>query len=415
MPSNPDPSNSGKFSRRVDPPTPSLWSGRPAEDAPAPPNLAGPHPPHDDTPTLSGDAIGSVAEPELDPRELARRLAKTAKEKAQARRAPPLEEPMRADDPRELARRLADEARRRLNPSSASPSVDPLPAPAPAPPAPPAAPAPSGRRRPVSADALPIFEDVVSKPEAPKPEAPKPEAPKPVVARAAPVPVAAAAALDEVPFPPPADDEPPSADPDPDPPPDLPKSFARGRSLAERAAPAKPRKGMSAAEALAAARLAEAEARSPAPERSATARRAPAPPPPAPAPPAPPAPAPTATAPAAAPAPAAARPAPRAPAANPAGTFAELFPGASVEAPILVTQLEVFRALWRAHRARAMHDQQLELVGTSSVLLDAAERGVRIAAARVTVGGQAWAAWIDVDRGVLLGAARPAEIYLAGL
>jgi hypothetical protein len=51
------------------------------------------------------------------------------------------------------------------------------------------------------------------------------------------------------------------------------------------------------------------------------------------------------------------------------------------------------------------------------VLVDAVDRVPqgRLYAARVTLGGDVWAAWVDADRGVLLGMARPAEVYLAGL
>lgn len=403
MPSNPDPSNSGKFSRPIDPPSLPPWS-RGAEERTPPPALApAPLPADDETPTLSENQFSAeelaavqaaVASPppapprSEDPRELARRLAAEAKQKALARKE---EEPMRTDDPRELARRLAEEAKRRLNPGLAAAPPDPEPsitawdAPRPEPDG-----GDPGGYEPVDEPSLPVFRQEVL----PSHDDPTTD------------PDAFGA----------ADDDAPGAayDPDPEPPPDLPTRFAApSRSLAERAAASAPKKsGMSAMEALAAARLAEAAEAAP--------RPAPKPrptPPPAPV---------AAQAPAPA-APAAAPPAPEpagataarhvrpTPPAEPASVFAELLPGASVEAPILVTQREVFRALWRAHRARAAHEHDLVLVATASVVLDAAERGASLAAARVTVAGVAWAAWVDLDRRVLLGVARPPEVYLAGL
>ncbi len=413
MPSNPDPSNSGKFSRPIDAPSLPPWSRAAEERTPQPALLPAPVPPEptdDETPTLSGDTFPvaevvaaevRAAEPSEDPRELARRLAQEAKQKALARKE---EEPMRTDDPRELARRLAEEAKRRLNPSAAPPPPAPDPEPSitawDQPVVSPDFATDPGEYDAVAEPSLPVFRDQVFPSGVDEPSVDEPSDGGPT---------------DGDGF-----DGPSSYDPDPEPPPDLPTQFARGRSLAERAAGTQPRQGMSAMEALAAARLAEAQAKKPAP----------APRPAAPAPPSRPAPAQSAVAQPAAAQPAAARPAAPQPAPSPqpaqrpravadpadaASVFAELLPGASVEPPIQVSQLDVFRALWRAHRARAQHDQVIELVATASVLLDAAERGAHLSAARVTMGGTTWAAWIDLDRRVLLGVAKPAEVYLAGL
>jgi hypothetical protein len=376
MPSNPDPSNSGKFSRPIDAPSLPPWS-RASEVAPQPQVLVPAPMPPDETPTLSGEAFPAAPESE-DPRELARRLAQEAKQKALARKGGSQEEPMRTDDPRDLARRLAEEAKRRLNPG-----LPPEPEPEPEP-------SVTSWDQPAAALDDPGFE---------RPDEPSmPVFSESVFPRGVTQPVHDAPTDDTDP------DPGPDADPDPEPPPDLPTTFARGRSLAERAAAVQPRTGLSAAEALAAARLAEMQAQAkpaarPAPAAAPSAHAAPAP-----------APRPAAPAPAPRPTPAAAAP----PSAPPAG-FADLLPGATIEPPIAVSQPEVFRALWRAHRARALHDRQLELVATASVLLDAADRGARIVAARATIGGRTWAVWLDADRGVLLGAAQPPEVYLAGL
>jgi hypothetical protein len=539
MPSNPDPSNSGKFAparfkpeaaasegerskagRPIDPPSLPPWS-RPPEpraDAPAraapapakppgrapiangrptvgasritpspvghslpPPLSRGPvavrsAPPGDeDTPTLEqleghGDPNGPTTEelppwelpvpqpgaPHVSPRELARRLAEDARKRAtpgpapeasprpptpapspsghealadgpvtekvsfvpaappqasapparQTTSPPPKEDPVRPDDPRELARRLAEEAKKRMaNPRSGEKSAAAFPVTDPEP--------TSWETRSPSAP-VPEFERITD----PGPAPYGLGAPEPTddTVHGGSGSAAADAQPDEEPYDPgaydpgaydPGPDEP--YDPDPEPPPDLPTQFAKGRSLAERAAPVKSAPvRMTASEALAAARLAEAEAE--AGQRARASR--PAPPPPKPA-------APVSVPPQqAAPALAASRaaaPAPSGRLPDASLVFAELLPQAQIEAPIPVTQLDVFRALWRAHRARATHDGALELVATSSVLLSAVEHGARLAAARVTVNGVTWATWVDLDRRVLLGAARPAEVYLAGL
>jgi hypothetical protein len=97
--------------------------------------------------------------------------------------------------------------------------------------------------------------------------------------------------------------------------------------------------------------------------------------------------------------------------------IAAALPNARADRPVPVSNADVFRALWLAHRARALHEGDLALVATASVLVEAVDRVTpgRLFAARVAAGGETWAAWIDADRGVLLGLARPAEVYLAGL
>jgi hypothetical protein len=269
-------------------------------------------------------------------------------------------------DPKDLARRLAEEAKKRLaRAAPAEPEPEPTP-PAPTPPM-----------------------------QAPKQEvAPMSEDPRELARRLA---EEAKRRLHETPAPVPHRNEPPAPPPVPEPPAPPP------RSLHERSAPSGGK--MSAAEALAAAREAERRQRE-------------APPPPAPEPEVRPAAARTMPPPDVTPAPAAPRSAPPSvPPSNLAAVVLELLPGASVEPPIPVTNVDVFRALWRAHRARALHENDLALVATASVLLDASERLAPgwLAAARVSFGGHAWAVWVDLERKALLGVAKPPEVYLAGL
>jgi len=180
------------------------------------------------------------------------------------------------------------------------------------------------------------------------------------------------------------------------------------KSLRDRA---QPKKKMSAAEALAAAMAAEAvaEPKKKAPQRAkAAAAAAPAPAPAAQAAPAP-APTPVASTPG--------RVVATSPAADPVAVIAGLLPGATIETPISVSNAAVFRALWQAHRARALHDKDYSRVATASVLLDAIDRvpAGQLAAAKVTIDDSTWAVWVDASRGTLLGVAAPAEVYMAGL
>jgi hypothetical protein len=133
---------------------------------------------------------------------------------------------------------------------------------------------------------------------------------------------------------------------------------------------------------------------------------------------------PRAAAPAAAPEPAPAPKKPKKPAApppaldadaaaGPLGAFQRLVPSAVLGPSIPVTRHEVFKALWRAHRARAQSDADLPLLATAVALLDAIDR-TAIVAVRAEIGDESWAVWLD-ETGRLLGAAQPADVYLAGL
>ncbi|MCA9489898.1 MAG: hypothetical protein KC621_08240 [Myxococcales bacterium] len=78
MPSNQDPSNSGKFSRPMDPPALPPWASQPPEP-PLPPLTPAPMP--DETPTLKGDAMPEVpTEPPADVAEAIAAAAEAAPE-----------------------------------------------------------------------------------------------------------------------------------------------------------------------------------------------------------------------------------------------------------------------------------------------------------------------------------------------
>src|SRR5690606_25349713 len=104
--------------------------------------------------------------------------------------------------------------------------------------------------------------------------------------------------------------------------------------------------------------------------------------------------------------------------ARAASLVATLLPGAKLEgAPIPVVQADVFRALWQAHRVRALHEKDWALVSTASVLVDAVDRVTpgHLFAVRVQLDGQPRAVWLDLERKALLGIVGTPEIYLAGL
>lgn len=113
-------------------------------------------------------------------------------------------------------------------------------------------------------------------------------------------------------------------------------------------------------------------------------------------------------------------PAPRAAAAGPtggvAGVVAEAFPGSTLQTTQPVTNAEVFRAVWRAHRNRAIHARDLALLASASVLLDAVDRVPRgsLVACSVQSGADRYAVWVDADRNALLAIASPPEVFLVG-
>lgn len=91
-------------------------------------------------------------------------------------------------------------------------------------------------------------------------------------------------------------------------------------------------------------------------------------------------------------------------------------PGSTVVSQAPVQQLEVARALWQSHLARAQREADPQLVTTAHVLLHAFETlpPGRLVAARATVRSQDWAFWVDVATERLVATAHPAEVYLAG-
>jgi hypothetical protein len=109
----------------------------------------------------------------------------------------------------------------------------------------------------------------------------------------------------------------------------------------------------------------------------------------------------------------------RQPAANrdPIAAVQAAIAGATVTSPVVIGRFEVFKALWRAHRARAHHEGNPVMAATASVLLDAADRVPpgSLIAVRISHAGREWAGWVDASRGVLLGVAEPADVYLAGI
>ncbi|MEZ4240227.1 MAG: hypothetical protein R3F59_29550 [Myxococcota bacterium] len=92
------------------------------------------------------------------------------------------------------------------------------------------------------------------------------------------------------------------------------------------------------------------------------------------------------------------------------------FSGARVGEGLPVLNAEMFATLWRSHRARAVHDGDFALAAAASALIDAADRLPEgaLAAGAATLNGEEWAVWVDLSRRVILAAARPAAVYLAG-
>jgi hypothetical protein len=94
-----------------------------------------------------------------------------------------------------------------------------------------------------------------------------------------------------------------------------------------------------------------------------------------------------------------------------------VLPSASVGQSTAVQSSAVLRALFQAHRARAVMTHDLALLSASSVLVDAADRvpAGRLHALRVGIAGADYAVFVDTDRGALLAVLAPPDLYLAGL
>jgi hypothetical protein len=87
--------------------------------------------------------------------------------------------------------------------------------------------------------------------------------------------------------------------------------------------------------------------------------------------------------------------------------------GVSIVGEVIpVSNAVVFKALWSAHLSRAAKDGDLGLAGTAATLLRSLDGG--LVAGRISASTGEWAAFVDQE-GRLVGAAQPADVYLAGL
>ncbi len=362
------------------------WGAPPADDTTTEGPV--PDPPRGETP-MEPQPLGKPPE---DPRELARRLAAEAKAKIAARATPP--PAPAAEDPRELAMRLAQEAKARTART----------------------PAPAARQE-ASEDPRELAKRLAAEAKArltPGPTATRDEDPRELAMRLAAEAKARANTADPAPsYTPPAQPNKASEAP----------TIRRAATSRSQAPPA-------GAQAMSAKEILEAALRgnTAPPEASPAPRATPAPtpqreqataPPPEPVQAAAPAPAPT-PAPAPPPAPeqvATPAPAPPTLGAPPAAVILDLLPGAAVEAPMPVERPDVFQAVWRAHRTRALHERDFAAVAMASVLIDAADRVPlgKLVGARVTLDGEPKAVFADLERRALLAVLSPAEVYLAGL
>lgn len=125
-------------------------------------------------------------------------------------------------------------------------------------------------------------------------------------------------------------------------------------------------------------------------------------------------------APPAAGAPAAARaatPAPAAPKANAGDVLARTLPGAEAIREIAISNTTVAKALWTAHRVRALGTHDLALVGAACTVLDALDRvpAGGLVVVEATVASQRVGVWVDVWRGAVIAITPQPEFTLAGL
>ena len=77
-----------------------------------------------------------------------------------------------------------------------------------------------------------------------------------------------------------------------------------------------------------------------------------------------------------------------------------------------IANTAVFTAVWSAHGSRARHDGDLHLAALAHTLTRAAAHST-VSAWRVVARDTAWAVWTD-ESGEVIGAASPADLYLAG-
>lgn len=306
--------------------------------------------------------------PAVDPRELARQLAAEAKRRIQQQEA----SSKPSEDPAALARRLAAEAKARIQAEEQASAPQETPA--------------ELARRLAAETRARIAKEAA---EAPPPE-PTPAPPEPV-ARAVP-------------------------EPEPAPEPARPRTSS---GLAARAPRSRaPQSAQQALEAL--------KESTPAPAPVRMTRRNPVPPeasvpPPEPAPkveraaPAP-SPSPVVSAP---PSPVVSVPPAPSPAVTPPylASLMALLPTASIERERPVLKHGVFKALWEAHQARAVKDNQLELAAAATVLLARIQQRSPgdIMGVQLTHQGTSWASFVDRTTGEVLALVPRPAIYLAGL
>ena len=335
------------------------WGAPPADDT----TTEGPVPdPPRGEPPMEPQPLGTPPE---DPRELARRLAAEAKAKIAARATPP--PAPAAEDPRKLAMRLAQEAKARTARTPAPASRQE------------ASEDPRELAKRLAAEAKARANTADPAPSYTPPTQPKKASEAPTIRRAA-------TSRSQAP---PAGAQAMSAK-------EILEAALRGNTAPPEASPA-PR-------ATPAPTPQREQATAPPPE-PVQAEPTPVAAPPAPSP--PPAPEPAATP----------APAPPTLGAPPAAVILDLLPGAAVEAPMPVERPDVFQAVWRAHRTRALHERDFAAVAMASVLIDAADRVPlgKLVGARVTLDGEPKAVFADLERRALLAVLSPAEVYLAGL
>ena len=102
---------------------------------------------------------------------------------------------------------------------------------------------------------------------------------------------------------------------------------------------------------------------------------------------------------------------------EPGQIILDLIPGAHIQRTLTVSNPDVFSALWRAHQVRAAHEGSLAVVGVASALLHAVQElpSGKLTAVHLEHEGKSYAAWVNTVTGTLLGIVEPAELYLAGL
>ena len=94
-----------------------------------------------------------------------------------------------------------------------------------------------------------------------------------------------------------------------------------------------------------------------------------------------------------------------------------LLPNSHVLRTLFVERRPAFRATWQAHRDQAVADGQMALLGTATVLLDAADRvpSRRLLAAEVAWKGRGYAVFVDAQREAVLAVLHDPANWLSGV